>query len=111
MRLLTRIMTVWAAALLPVMGAPVEYARDILPILSDKCYHCHGPDEKSRKAKLRLDTKDGAFRTKDPIIVPGNARESEIISRITTTNLDDKMPPPDSNRTLTAKEVQLLTQW
>ena len=111
MKCLVIIGTVSLAVLFNAGAASVDYGRDILPILSDKCYHCHGPDEKSRKAKLRLDTKDGAFRTKDPIIVPGKARESEIISRITTTNLDDKMPPPDSNRTLTPKEVQLLTQW
>src|SRR5687767_10753610 len=111
MKCLVIIATVSWAALLNAGAASVDYGRDILPILSDKCYHCHGPDEKSRKAKLRLDTKEGAFRTKDPIIVPGKARESELVSRITTTNLDDKMPPPDSNRTLTPKEVQLLTQW
>jgi hypothetical protein len=111
MKCLVIVAVISLAALFNGGAASVDYGRDILPILSDKCYHCHGPDEKSRKAKLRLDTKDGAFRPQDPIIVPGKARESEIISRITTTNLDDKMPPPDSNRTLTAKEVQLLTQW
>jgi hypothetical protein len=111
MRLLAQITTAWAAALLPAIAATVEYGRDILPILSDKCYHCHGPDEKSRKAKLRLDTKEGAFRTKDPVIVPGKSGESELVSRITTTNLDDRMPPVDSNRTLTPREIQLLTQW
>src|SRR5688572_24168971 len=90
-------MLVWTIA---AAAATVDYARDILPILSDKCYHCHGPDEQARKAKLRLDTKDGAFRTKDPVIVPGHSSESELVARITTTNQDDLMPPPDSNRTL-----------
>jgi hypothetical protein len=91
--------------------AAVDFSRDILPILSDKCFHCHGPDESSRKAKLRLDTKDGAFRTKDPVIVPGKSSESELIARITTRNEDDVMPPADSNLKLTAREVALLKQW
>jgi len=99
------------AALLSARAAAVDYGRDIRPILSDKCYHCHGPDEGSRKAKLRFDTKEGAFRAKNPVIVPGKPSESELVSRITTTNPDDKMPPPDSNRSLTAREVALLTQW
>ncbi len=91
--------------------AAVDYGRDILPILSDKCYHCHGPDEKARKGKLRFDTKEGAFRTNKPVIIPGKAGESELVSRITTTNLDDQMPPPDSNRSLTPKQIELLTKW
>src|SRR5881394_4329325 len=92
-------------------AAMVDYGRDILPILSDKCYHCHGPDEKGRKAKLRLDTKESALRTKDAIIIPGKSLESELVKRITTTNLDDQMPPPDSNRSLTPRQIELLTRW
>jgi hypothetical protein len=92
-------------------AAPIDYARDILPILSDKCYHCHGPDEQARKAKLRLDTKEGAFRTKDPVIVPGKSSESELVARITTKNEDDVMPPLDSNRKLSAHQIELLTRW
>ena len=92
-------------------SAAVDYARDVLPILSDKCYHCHGPDETGRKAKLRLDTKEGALRTKDAVILPGRSAESEVIKRITTTNLDDVMPPTDSNRSLTPKQIATLKQW
>ncbi len=99
------------ASTLGSVSAAIDYGRDVLPILSDKCYHCHGPDEKARKAKLRLDLKEGALRTNDPVIIPGNLRDSELVKRITTTNADDQMPPPDSNRSLTAQQIQMLKQW
>ncbi len=101
------------AALGASAAGQVDYSRDILPILSDKCYHCHGPDEKAREAKLRLDQKDGAFRVKDgvAIIAPGNTARSELIRRITTTDPDDVMPPPKSNRTLTPSQIDLLKRW
>jgi hypothetical protein len=92
-------------------AAAVDYGRDVLPILSDKCYHCHGPDEKARKAKLRLDLKESALRAKDPIVVPGKSGVSELVRRITTTNVDDIMPPSDSNRSLSAKEIETLRRW
>ncbi len=72
-------LSAWIAALCGTLalahGATVDYARDVLPILSDKCYHCHGPDETGRKGKLRLDTKEGAFRVKNPVITPGKSAE------------------------------------
>ncbi len=111
MKCLVSLFIFLVAALLHATAASIDYGRDILPILSDKCYHCHGPDEKARKAKLRLDVKESALRTKEPIIVPGKSSESELVSRITTTNLDDKMPPPDSNRSLTPKQIESLTKW
>src|SRR3989442_12787551 len=91
----------------------VDYGRDILPILSDNCYQCHGPDEKARKAKLRLDMKEGAFRSKDgvTVIVPGDSKKSELVRRITSSDPDDLMPPPKSNRKLTAKQIEVLTRW
>src|SRR4051812_24644985 len=94
-------------------SAPVDYARDVLPILSDNCYHCHGPDEKARKAKLRLDTKDGAFRVRDDVavIVPGKAEQSELVKRITSNDADERMPPADGIRKLSPKQVQTLTRW
>src|SRR5688500_15027014 len=90
--------------------AAIEYARDVLPILSDTCYHCHGPDEPARKAGLRLDTKDGAFRVKDDVavIVPGDAARSELVRRITSADPDEVMPPPDDIRKLTPAQVQTL---
>src|SRR5437016_14682399 len=78
----------------------VDFSRDVLPIFSDNCFKCHGPDEKSRKGKLRLDTKEGSFRVRDgqSVIVPGKGARSELFRRITTTNQDDLMPTPESNR-------------
>src|SRR5438067_8570649 len=87
----------------------VDFTRDIRPILSDNCYQCHGPDEKARKAKLRLDVKEGAFRVKDgkTVIVSGKSAESELIRRVTNTDPDEVMPPLKSNRKLTAAQIEL----
>ncbi|MEO2087882.1 MAG: DUF1553 domain-containing protein [Gemmataceae bacterium] len=87
--------------------ADVDFSRDVLPILADKCFHCHGPDEKGRKAKLRLDTKDGAAK----VLTPGKSGESELFTRVSSTDANEVMPPPDSNRTLTAKQKETLKAW
>ncbi len=110
-RMRTIVSIVLALAMFSASAASVDYARDVLPILSDKCYHCHGPDESTRKAKLRMDTKEGALRLEDPLIQPGKGAASELVKRITTLDPDDKMPPPDSNRTLTAAQIELLKRW
>jgi mono/diheme cytochrome c family protein len=91
----------------------VDFNRDIRPILSDNCYQCHGPDEKARKSKLRLDTKEGAFRLNDGkgILIPGKSAESELIRRVTNPDPDEVMPPPKSNRKLTAVQIDLLRRW
>src|SRR5438034_6443496 len=75
-------------------SAQVDYTRDILPILADKCYPCHGPDPKARQAGLRLDTREGAFRVRrgKAVLVPGNRAASELIHRITSTDPDVVMP-------------------
>src|SRR3954471_15494442 len=77
----------------------IDFGRDVRPILSDKCYFCHGPDEKARKAKLRFDVNDGpegAFRVRDgkSAIVPGKSGASEIVRRILEHDPDEQMPPP-----------------
>src|SRR5579884_4226583 len=78
-------------------SAEVDFSRDILPILSDKCYHCHGPDARARKANLRFDTKEGAFRLRKgkSIIVPGDSAASELVRRITAEDEAERMPPPE----------------
>src|SRR5262252_7499169 len=82
----------------------VDFARDVLPILSDNCFKCHGPDEKARKADLRLDTKEDALR-KDGPIVPGKSSASELVSRIDSTDPEAVMPPPKSNKKLKPEQV------
>lgn len=93
--------------------AGVDFSRDILPILSENCFHCHGPDEKARQAGLRLDTREGAFRQRKgrSLIVPGKSGASEFIRRVSSTSTDDVMPPPDSNRKLTSRQLDLLRKW
>jgi hypothetical protein len=89
---------------------PLRYGRDIRPILSDKCFRCHGPDEASRQAKLRLDDRDAALASE--AIVPGDARASELFARVTATDPDDVMPPPASHKkALTESELELLERW
>ena len=92
---------------------PVDFARDVLPVLSDNCFHCHGPDEKARKAKLRLDTKEGAYRVKDDVTVvaPGKSADSELIKRIFSDDPDEQMPPLDGVRKLTPVQKQTLKRW
>ena len=102
-------------ALTPAIGAAdkIEFGRDILPILSDNCFQCHGPDVKNRQAELRLDEEAGARRVQDgkAVVVPGKSAESELIRRIISTNADEVMPPAKSQRKLTAAQIDLLKHW
>ena len=94
-----------------VMGG-TEFNRDIRPILSDKCFACHGPDEAERKGDLRLDTEEGALRDLGgyAAIVKGDAEDSELFFRIHDEDPNYVMPPPES-RQLTSKEKNLLERW
>lgn len=94
-------------------GEGLSFDRDIRPILSENCFHCHGPDEKERKAKLRLDTKDGILADLGGYfaVKPGDPQESELFARISSHDPDEQMPPPDSNRNLSPKEITLLKEW
>ncbi len=91
----------------------ISFNRDIRPILSENCFLCHGPDEENRSAGLRLDDRDAAIADNDGVraIIPGNADQSELIHRIETTDPDDRMPPPDSERSLTAEQRKILRAW
>jgi hypothetical protein len=91
----------------------IDFSREILPILSDKCFHCHGPDEESRAAELRLDTKDGLYRTRDnvAVVTPGKADLSELIRRILSNDPDEVMPPRNANRDLSPQQKDLLKRW
>lgn len=87
------------------------FNRDIRPILSDKCFSCHGPSAPARKGDLRLDTREGAVEGKKPAIVPGKPAESSLIARINATDEAEVMPPPDSKKSLTAGEKETLKRW
>ncbi len=91
----------------------VDYAREILPILSGNCFECHGPDEETREADLRLDTPEGAYADLFGAVAvkPGDPDNSELIYRINVKDKDEVMPPPDSKKTLTEEEKQILHYW
>ncbi|MBN3581735.1 PSD1 domain-containing protein [Algoriphagus aestuarii] len=94
----------------------VSYNFHIRPILSDKCFACHGPDANKREADLRLDTEEGAFAAlkESPgkfALVSGKLEESEVYHRIISEDPGELMPPPESNLVLTEKEIALITKW
>jgi hypothetical protein len=91
----------------PPIAQKLDYNFDIRPILADRCFVCHGPDKRNRKADLRLDLAESAFET---AIVPGKPAESELIRRITATD-HTHMPPPKSNLSLTKSEIERLRRW
>ena len=102
-------------------GAPVEgvsgevvFSRDVLPVLSDYCFQCHGPDAKEgRKGDLRLDLEEDVKRERDGyfVIDPGNVEGSELIRRIFSNDPDEVMPPPELGRSPTSDEKLKLRQW
>lgn len=91
----------------------IDFARDIRPLLSNACFQCHGPDEESREADLRLDTAEGAYRDLGgyQAIKPHAADASALVARITTTDVDERMPPPDSGLKLSPADIDLLKAW
>lgn len=116
-----RVLLLGLAAVLPgaataqsPSGTPIDFSRQIRPILSDNCFACHGPDAGQRKARLRLDTREGALaklRGGSHAIVPGQPAQSALIERITAHDDTERMPPPKTNKRLTSAQVELLRQW
>src|SRR5207253_1918352 len=98
----------------PRLPDQVQFNRDIRPILSENCVKCHGPHAPSRKGNLRLDNRDSAFAPAEAgktALVPGDLKKSELWSRVSTADPDDKMPPRKSGKKLTPREVALLKRW
>jgi mono/diheme cytochrome c family protein len=97
-----------------VGAAPVDFNRDIRPILSDKCYTCHGPDPNARKASLRLDDGIRAFeelRSGNKALVPGDLVASALIQKIVHADPEERMPPAKAIKQLTQEEADLIAQW
>ena len=98
----------------PAAGAaPVDFQREVRPILADNCFLCHGPDESTRQVRLRLDTEDGliADRPNGQPVVPGDAGASLVIQRVTHADSRLRMPPAASNKSLTDDQVDTLRRW
>lgn len=91
----------------------VDFARDVAPILSNHCWSCHGPDEASREAELRLDIRVQALTPINGVapIVPGQPKASELVRRIRATDEDEVMPPPDALKPLSASQKDILQRW
>ncbi|MFM1559347.1 MAG: DUF1553 domain-containing protein [Roseibacillus sp.] len=94
-------------------GEEIDFSRQIRPLLSKNCFACHGPDAAKRKAKLRLDTREGAVAKRKGVaaVVPGKSGESELYARITHDDPEERMPPEDSDHELSAAEIALLKDW
>ena len=95
---------------------PIDFNFQVRPVLADRCFKCHGPDAKARKAKLRLDQRESAYALRDPqsgkrAVVPHHPEQSELYRRITTKDDDDRMPPASSNLSLSDEEKDLLRRW
>jgi hypothetical protein len=88
-------------------GGEIHFNRDIRPILSETCFHCHGPDRATREADLRLDQQESAMA----VIVPGQVDASELVSRISSSDPDLQMPPPDCGKELSPQQHSLLLRW
>ncbi len=110
---------VWLSALLVAAesgahaAATLDYNRDIKPILSEACFSCHGFDEKSRKAKLRLDVAESAYAERNGFtaLKPGDPAKSEAWIRLTTTDPEEVMPPPKAHVTVTAEQKEKIRLW
>ena len=115
-RCVLAVVSVLLAAAVESFAANVpSFSRDVLPIFSDNCFACHGPDAKQGKGGLRLDLHDSATRPAKSgaiAIVPGQLKQSELLRRILTSDDADLMPPPDSHKPrLTAAQANTMQRW
>ncbi len=97
-----------------VDGKQVDFNREIRQILADRCFACHGPDAAERQGGLRLDDADAALQAGDSgevAIVPGDPSASELLRRIESDSEGEVMPPPETNKHLSAEEKELLRRW
>lgn len=93
---------------------PIDFNRDISPILSNHCYECHGPDQQNVKGKLRLDSRahmDKGGKSGKPLLTPGNPDQSELIARILSEDPDSQMPPPEKNNPLSPEQTEKIRLW
>ena len=110
-------LAVWTGAASPAAqdpAPPVDFTTQIRPLLSDRCFRCHGPDASSRKAELRLDVKEGALKRLQAgwwVVKPHDPSRSELLRRVTTDEIEEMMPPPDSKLSLRDDEKELLRRW
>ena len=96
-----------------IASREIDFSRDIRPILSNVCFTCHGPDEQTREADLRLDTEDGLFKVRDgvAIVKRDDIAASELVNRILSRDPDLQMPPPGAKKALSDDQRQLLIEW
>jgi len=95
-----------------LVAQTVDFDRDIRPIFSNHCYACHGPDAETREADLRLDVQASLFAVRDePLITPGDLKNSQLIHRITSKDDAEQMPPADFLKPLSADQISLLQRW
>ena len=106
-------LTANARAASPAATGEIAYNDQIQPLFAENCFACHGPDSSTRKGKLRLDRFEFATAKRDdlPAISPGKPKESALIERIMSTDAEERMPPPESHKTLKPAEIELLTRW
>lgn len=97
----------------PATADDIDFGRDIRPILSNACFQCHGPDDDTREADLRLDRESSLFADRDGVaaVVRGNPDRSEIMVRILSQDPDTRMPPPSSKKVVKPDQVELLRRW
>lgn len=96
-----------------VQADDINFAQDVRPILSDKCFHCHGPDQATREADLRLDKEKSVLANRDgsPVVKPGDLDSSGLIHRIMSSDEYEIMPPPEMKKPLSPEEIETLRQW